>query len=202
MSSIKPETASQTAGPYVHIGCTPTLAGVQNFYKEDLGSNPIQGSVDGREITIKGKVYDGDGVPLLDSVIEIWQADNNGKFNSKIETSTEKNSSFSGWARRASDMETGEFSFKTIKPGPVPFDKSQLQAPHITFWIVARGINKGLHTRMYFADEDEANKTDPLLTSIEDSDRISTLFAVPTNTDEYQFDIYLQGPKETIFFDI
>ena len=202
MASIKPETASQTAGPYVHIGCAPTLAGVHNVYKEDLGKSIVQGSVEGREITIKGKVYDGNGNPLLDALVEIWQADGNGKFNRKVEAFTEKNSSFSGWARCACDMETGEFRFNTIKPGPVSFNKSQLQAPHITFWIVARGINKGLHTRMYFADEAEANKTDPLLTSIDDRDRISTLLAAPTNTNEYQFDIHLQGPKETIFFDI
>ncbi len=99
-------------------------------------------------------------------------------------------------------METGEFQFETIKPGRVRFGDDSLQAPHVTFWIVARGINKGLHTRLYFADEEAANQVDPLLTSIQDRDRIPTLLAKTIGERVYQFDIHLQGPKETIFFDI
>ena len=192
------ETASQTAGPYIHIGCTPNFSGITGVYKEDLGSNLKLGNVKGTEITIKGKVFDGDGNPLLDAMIEIWQTDADGIYNSN----NEADSNFTGWGRCASNMETGEFQFNTIKPGQVAYSNGGLQAPHITFWIVARGINIGLHTRMYFANEEAKNKTDPLLQSITDKNRTATLLAHETQAGIYQFDIHLQGPNETIFFDI
>lgn len=202
MTSLKPETASQTAGPYVHIGCTPNFSGVGGVYKEDLGNTLKLGTVEGQEITIKGTIFDGDGAPLLDAMIEIWQADACGIYSSQQGENSNINSSFSGWGRCASDMETGEFKFETIKPGQVRFDDEVLQAPHITFWIVARGINNGLHTRLYFADEETANQADPLLMSIQDRDRISSLMAKSIEDGVYQFDIHLQGSKETIFLDI
>ena len=192
------ETASQTAGPYVHIGCTPNFSDIAGLYKEDLGSNLKLGNVKGTEITIKGKIYDGDGNPLLDAMIEIWQADADGFYNSN----SEADSTFTGWGRCASNMETGEFQFHTIKPGQAAYLNGDLQAPHITFWIVARGINIGLHTRMYFADEAAKNQNDPLLQSIRDQNRVATLLAHATQADVYQFDIRLQGSNETIFFDI
>jgi protocatechuate 3,4-dioxygenase alpha subunit len=99
-------------------------------------------------------------------------------------------------------MATGEFVFDTVKPGRVPFHDGRLQAPHATFWIVARGINIGLHTRMYFADEEAANAEDPILTRIEHQNRVPTLLAKSEGADVYRFDIHLQGPHETIFFDI
>jgi protocatechuate 3,4-dioxygenase alpha subunit len=98
-------------------------------------------------------------------------------------------------------MDTGEFVFETIKPGRVPFKDGRWMAPHITFWIVARGINIGLHTRMYFADEAEANAEDPLLARIEHRHRVATLIA-PREGSVYTFDIHLQGDKETVFLDI
>ena len=97
-------------------------------------------------------------------------------------------------------METGECVFETIKPGRVPFPDGRLMAPHITLWIVARGINIGLHTRMYFGDEAEANAEDPILARIEHRVRVPTLIAA-RDGDTYTFDIHLQGEKETVFFD-
>ena len=108
---------------------------------------------------------------------------------------------FTGWGRCPSGMETGQFHFDTIKPGRVPFPDGRLMAPHITFWIVARGINIGLHTRMYFGDEEAANAEDPVLARIEHGIRVPTLIA-PRKGDTYAFDIYLQGERETIFLDI
>jgi protocatechuate 3,4-dioxygenase alpha subunit len=98
-------------------------------------------------------------------------------------------------------METGECVFSTIKPGRVPFPDGRPMAPHVTFWIVARGINIGLHTRMYFGDEGDANAEDPVLARIEHRQRVETLIA-PRSGNCYRFDIHLQGERETVFFDI
>ncbi|GAA4216369.1 protocatechuate 3,4-dioxygenase alpha subunit [Sagittula marina] len=190
------ESPSQTAGPYVHIGCTPNFLGIDGIFPEDLGTTIITGNPEGERITIKGSVFDGTGNPLKDALIEIWQADPSGKFAGRGGVE-----GFTGWGRSPGDMDTGEFTFETLKPGRVPFTDGRLQAPHVTFWIVARGINLGLHTRMYFADEETANAEDPILTRIEHQSRIPTLMAVKEG-DHYRFDIRLQGEGETIFFDI
>ena len=195
------ESPSQTAGPYVHIGCTPNVAGIE-MYGGDLGASLKRGPVKGREITLRGTVFDGTGTPLRDAMIEIWQADAEGLFPSANETRGAADPNFTGWGRSAGDPETGEFSFETIKPGPVPFPDGRMQAPHITVWVVARGINIGLHTRAYFADEEAANAADPILSRIEHQNRVPTLLARPEGAGVYRFDIHLQGPDETIFFDM
>ena len=97
-------------------------------------------------------------------------------------------------------METGVCLFKTIKPGRVPSRDGRLMAPHVTLWIVARGINIGLHTRLYFSDEEKANAEDPILARIEHRVRVPTLIA-GRQGDTYVFDVHLQGEKETVFFD-
>ncbi|MEO9517259.1 MAG: protocatechuate 3,4-dioxygenase subunit alpha [Paracoccaceae bacterium] len=196
------ETPSQTAGPYVHIGCTPNLSGIAMYADQDLGVAMKTGKVQGQNITICGAVFDGTGTPLRDALIEIWQADANGLFNTPAETRGTPDPNFSGFGRAPSDMDTGEFLFDTVKPGAVPYRDGRMQAPHVTFWIVARGINLGLHTRMYFADEAEANAQDPILTRLEHQNRIPTLLAQSTGPESYRFDIHLQGDSETIFFDI
>lgn len=195
------ESPSQTAGPYVHIGCTPNVTGL-DAYGGDLGASMKRGPVQGREITIKGTVFDGTGTPLRDAMIEIWQADHAGLYPSANETRGTPDPNFTGWGRSAGDMETGEFTFETVKPGAVPWPDGRLQAPHVTFWIVARGINVGLHTRMYFDDEPEANAADPILSRIEHRNRVPTLIATQEAPDLYRFDIHLQGPRETVFLDI
>lgn len=195
------ESPSQTAGPYVHIGCTPNFAGL-GMYGGDLGAAMKIGPVRGTEITITGIVFDGTGAPLLDAMIEIWQPDAAGLFASANETRGTADPNFTGWARATSDMETGVFTFDTIKPGAVPTPDSRTQAPHITMWIVARGINIGLHTRMYFDDEAAANATDPILMQLPDQNRIPTLLAKRQPDGSYRFDVHLQGPDETVFFDI
>lgn len=196
------ETPSQTAGPYVHIGCTPNFAEITGVFPEDLGSTMITGDVKGEKITIRGTVFDGMGKPLTDAMIEIWQADAAGLYNAPNEYRGEADPHFTGWGRNPGDMATGEFTFETVKPGSVPFLDGRPQAPHISAWVVARGINVGLQTRIYFEDEAEANAVDPMLTRIEHQNRISTLLAKKESDGNYRFDIFLQGPQETIFFDI
>lgn len=196
------ESPSQTAGPYVHIGCTPNFAGIKGVYASDLGSGPlVSEKTRGERITIRGFVYDGAGIALKDALIEIWQADADGHYNSPSETGGKADPNFAGWGRCAGDMTTGEFVFETIKPGRVPFRDGRLMAPHVTFWIVARGINLGLHTRMYFSDEEASNAEDPVLGRIEHKMRIPTLIG-ERHGDTVRFDIHLQGDRETVFFDI
>jgi len=196
------ESPSQTAGPYVHIGCTPNFTGIHGVYETDLGSGPLYDEkTKGERIRIKGRVIDGSGTPLKDALIEIWQADADGFYNSPSETRGKADPHFLGWGRCPADMASGEYMFETIKPGRVPFGDGRLMAPHITFWIVARGINIGLHTRMYFADEEKANAEDPVLARIEHKVRVPTLIA-RREGDTYAFDIMLQGENETVFFDI
>jgi protocatechuate 3,4-dioxygenase alpha subunit len=195
------ESPSQTAGPYVHIGCTPNFSGIE-IYGGDLGTTMKTGPVKGQEITIRGKVYDGMGVAMRDALVEVWQADGAGLFPSPAEKRGRADPNFTGWGRSPGDMNTGEFTFKTVKPGQVPFVDGRMQAPHVSFWIVARGINIGLQTRMYFADEADANAVDPVLMRIEHQSRVPTLLAQPESDGTYRFDIHLQGPQETVFFDI
>ena len=195
------ESASQTAGPYVHIGLTPNFAEITGVYSEDLGTVMVNDKTKGDRITVTGRVLDGTGTPLKDALIEIWQADSTGLYNSPSELRGAADPNFTGWGRCPTDMDTGEFRFETVKPGPVPFKGGRTQAPHITFWIVARGINIGLHTRMYFPDEETANAQDPLLGRIEHRVRVPTLIAEKVEGG-YRFDIHLQGEKETVFLDI
>jgi len=195
------ESASQTAGPYVHIGLTPNFCDIGGVYDTDLGTSMVNDKTRGERITVRCRVIDGSGTPLRDALVEIWQADADGLYNSPSETRGPADPNFTGWGRCPADMDTGEFVFQTVKPGRVPFRDGRLQAPHITFWIVARGINLGLHTRMYFGDEEEANAADPVLQRVEHRVRVPTLIASHSGND-YSFDIHLQGEKETIFFDI
>ncbi len=195
------ESPSQTAGPYVHIGCTPNFCGIDGVYGEDLGVSMVNDRTRGERIVLTGQVFDGTNTPLKDALVEIWQADADGLYNSPSEMRGTADPNFTGWGRQPADQKTGEYRFETVKPGRVPFVDGRLQAPHITFWIVARGINLGLNTRLYFADEEAANGEDPVLQRIEHRVRIPTLMAAKT-PDGYRFDIHLQGDDETIFFDL
>ncbi|MDP2732610.1 MAG: protocatechuate 3,4-dioxygenase subunit alpha [Hoeflea sp.] len=189
------ESPSQTAGPYVHIGLTPNFCGIPGVYDKDLGTAMVTDKTKGERITLEGRVIDGGGNPLKDALVEIWQADADGVYRGRAEPE------FCGWGRCPADAETGIFRFETIKPGRVTFPDGRLQAPHINVWIVARGINLGLNTRIYFEDEAEANAGDPVLARIEHRDRLTTLIA-KGGAGAYSHDIHLQGPQETVFFDI
>lgn len=194
------ESPSQTAGPYVHIGLTPNFCGIGGVYASDLGASMVNDKTSGERINLHIRVLDGTGTPLKDALIEIWQADSEGLYNSPAELRGAADPNFLGWGRCPTDMETGLCVFETIKPGRVPFRDGRLMAPHVTLWIVARGINIGLQTRLYFSDEEKANAEDPILARIEHRIRVPTLIA-ERKDGAYVFDVHLQGEKETVFFD-
>ena len=193
------ESPSQTAGPYVHIGLTPNKLGNDGIYPVDLGESPIQPGAKGQEITIVGTIQDGAGMILRDALIESWQADAKGIFPGN-DPRGKADPKVTGWARIIADFDSGEWTLKTIKPGRVPFPDGRLMAPHISLWVVARGINLGLQTRIYFEDED--NEACPVLQRIEYRPRVETLIAKKTADNTYRFDIILQGDRETVFFDL
>ncbi len=193
---IHQETPSQTAGPYVHIGLMPSFAGIPDIYENQLGESPIADGAKGEVIEIVGSIYDGTGWAMRDALFESWQADASGKFAGQDGADP----SVSGYCRFAADGETGEYTLKTVKPGSIAGRGGQVHAPHISLWIVARGINIGLQTRIYFEDED--NSTDPLLNRIEQRQRVDTLIAKKTADGKYRFDVRLQGEGETVFLDI
>lgn len=198
----RPETASQTAGPYVHIGCLPSLTGLGGASGgPDLGAVMLREGARGERIAIEGRVLDGTGAPLRDALLELWQADAAGLYASPLERRGEADPAFAGWGRRASDAETGLFRFETVKPGRVPWPNGRMQAPHCALWIAARGINLGLLTRIYFADEAAANAEDPLLARVEPRGRAATMIA-GRDGDAYRIDVRLQGEGETVFLDV
>lgn len=197
------ESASQTAGPYVHIGLAPGAAGF-DIYRRELGHDITGPNAKGERIRVEGRVIDGMGAPIKDVLIEVWQANADGHY-AHPEGGGPVEDGFRGWGRVISDFDTGEWAFETVKPGPTRGRNVGIQAPHLNLWIVARGINIGLNTRMYFADEAEANATDPVLNLIEWEHRRATLIAHRGETDGlpvYRFDIRLQGDNETVFFDV
>ncbi|CTQ55488.1 Protocatechuate 3,4-dioxygenase alpha chain [Roseibium album] len=196
------ETPSQTAGPYVHIGLAPGAAGF-DIYRQELGWDIAGPNAKGERIRIEGTVIDGMGSPIKDVLLEAWQANADGIY-AHPEHKGSVEDGFKGWGRVITDFETGEWAFETIKPGAVN-DGGKVMAPHISLWIVARGINIGLHTRLYFEDEANANSQDPVINLIEWEKRRQTLLARKTERDGktvYRFDIKLQGEDETVFFDI
>lgn len=195
------ETPSQTAGPYVHIGLTPNFCGISGVYPEDLGVRMLDDRANGERITVSGRIFDGSGALVRDALVEIWQADAAGLYKSPVELRGTADPHFSGWGRCPISAEDGRYRFETVRPGHVPFKDGRRMAPHISFWIVARGINIGLHTRMYFPDEAQANASDPVLSCIENSARIATLVA-QGRAPNFEFDIHLQGERETVFLDI
>ncbi|MDA8269929.1 MAG: protocatechuate 3,4-dioxygenase subunit alpha [Actinomycetota bacterium] len=177
-------TPSQTIGPFFRFG-TEWIA------NEDLVE---EGSIGA--IILKGMVYDGAGEPVPDAMIEIWQADANGKFP------PDTAESWMGFARRLTDS-IGSYRVRTVKPGQVATSSGEMQAPHISMVVFARGLLKPVFTRVYFGDESQSNANDPLLTAIDDESARSTLFAVLEADSSYLFDVRLQdSPKgqQTQFF--
>ena len=197
------ETPSQTAGPFVHIGLAPGAAGF-DIYQHELGQDIAGPNAKGERIRVEGLVIDGTGSPVKDVLIEAWQANAEGIY-AHPEHPGEVEEGFRGWGRVITDFATGNWGFETVKPGCTPGRSGSIMAPHINLWIVARGINTGLNTRLYFSDEEEANAADPVINLIEWENRRQSLIATRTDTEGsvlYRFDIRLQGENETVFFDI
>lgn len=180
------ETPSQTAGPYVHIGAYPSAAGLPA--RTQAKPNVVFGpSAKGTRVRVEGSVRDGAGTPVTDAMLELWQADADGKFPG-------------GFGRSITDFATGEFWFDTVKPGAA----APNEAPFVTLLIFARGINIHLRTRMFFDDEAPANAADPTLKAVGDPRLQATLLGRKSMRDGlavYRFDIVLQGENETVFFD-
>lgn len=197
------ETPSQTAGPYVHIGLTPNFAEIKGIYATDPGSTMLTSDTQGERIVVSGRVIDGAGSPVTDAVVECWQADASGSYVEPMSPNANSAPAFTGWGRQPVNGD-GVFNFETVKPGAVPGPDGTFMAPHVALWIVARGINIGLQTRLYFPDEADANATDFVLKRIPDPRRRATLIArkEPGKVPRYLLDIHLQGENETVFFDV
>jgi protocatechuate 3,4-dioxygenase alpha subunit len=183
---------SQTAGPFFHLGLTVTRS-VPRIAGADAK---------GERVSLTCRVIDGDGNPVNDAMIEIWQADASGKYNHPDDTQEKSaDPTWFGFGRAATG-EDGSCRFETIKPGRVPGPGNTLQAPHLTVAIFARGMLKQLHTRIYFAG-DVANDDDPILALVPPARR-ETLLAQPDGpgSGRWKFDIHLQGDQETVFFDV
>lgn len=169
-------TASQTIGPYWHLIEHPEMADLTRFGAE------------GERMALTGRLIDGDGAPVADGCVELWQA------------SPAASDTFPGYGRAATDAE-GRFRFTTIRPRPLPGPGNAQQAPHFALNLLARGILGRLVTRVYFAGE-ALNETDPILTLIEDAARRGTLLARPDGPAAWHIDITLQGAGETVFMDV
>lgn len=184
-------TTSQTVGPYFKIG-------LQWLNRDNLAGDGISGE----RVTIQGRVLDGDGVPVPDAVVEIWQANAHGKY-AHAEDKQDKplESGFKGYGRIPANKQ-GAFRFTTIKPGPVPGPDSKEQAPHLVISVFMRGLLKRLVTRMYFPD-DARNASDPILNLVEPARR-STLIAKKAagGPGALEWNVVLQGADETVFFDL
>jgi protocatechuate 3,4-dioxygenase, alpha subunit len=180
-------TPSQTVGPYFAIGLP---------WPE--GPSAVSGETPDA-IAITGTVYDGDGEPVPDHLIETWQADPAGRFaDLHGHGGASELAGFRGFARYGVEDGDGRYEIVTVKPGPVPASDGSLQAPHIDVSVFARGMLHRCVTRIYFADEAQANDRDPVLARVP-PERRHTLIAEPT-ADGYSFDIRLQGSGETVFF--
>ena len=194
-------TPSQTIGPFFHYGLVGRSYGFPEFVGNDL-TEGVSGE-DEHKIRIVGRLLDGDGQPINDGLIELWQANPAGRYDHPEDDQDKPlTEGFKGFGRCAT-AEDGSFSFTTLKPGPVPGLGNTLQAPHICVGIFARGVLKRMVTRIYFEDETGANADDPVLGTIEE-DRRPTLIA-PREESEipvYRFDINIQGDAETVFFDV
>ena len=202
-----PETPSQTAGPYVHIGLIPHQAGFDIF--ERSFSNALAGlETQGERIRIEGRIFDGCGSPAKDILVEIWQANAAGRYAHPADRQEDKplDPHFRGWGRTGTDFETGVYTFETVMPGPVAGRSGRrVMAPHVNFWLASRGMNIGLATRMYFDSAAKLNNEDPVLNLIDPPSRRETLIARRedrTGVPAYVFDIHLQGERETVFFDV
>ncbi len=188
------QTPSQTVGPYFAM----RLGGE--------GQNILVGpDTPGQHVHIEGRVIDGDDNHIEDALVEVWQADGQGRYRHPDDwwTDVPADEAFTGFGRAWSDFKTGDFSIETIKPGRVPGSDGSLQAPHINVIVQARGMLNASFTRIYFSDEEEANRADQVLAQVPE-ERRATLVATLENGSEpptYRFDIRFGGESETVFFD-
>src|SRR4051812_1884351 len=192
-------TPSQTVGPFFAYGLTPNG---KYDWNDAFTSNLVTPDASGQRIRIEGRVFDGDGAPVPDCMLEIWQADAQGRFSDPQDKRALPNSSFKGFGRCGTDA-NGGYGFDTIKPGVVPDPDGKPQAPHILLAIFARGMLLHLYTRIYF-DGEAANASDPVLALVPPDRRATLIAARKGGADNavYSLDIHLQGENETVFFEV
>jgi protocatechuate 3,4-dioxygenase, alpha subunit len=189
------QTPSQTVGPYFAYGLSPEQYGYQQNLSSIAGSQMVEGDIEGQRIRVEGRVFDGNGNPISDALIEIWQADSLGRYAHPSDPRG-SNNTFKGFGRCGTGTDPqNRFWFDTIKPGKVDAD----QAPHLNVIVSMRGMLLHAFTRIYFSDE-PANATDKVL-RIVPAERRNTLIATHQGGNVYQLDIHMQGDNETVFFD-
>ena len=192
------QTPSQTVGPYFAYGLTPEPYGYA--FSSIAGGALTTEEGDGERIRIEGRVLDGAGAAVDDALVEIWQADGQGRYAHPADPRS-SNARFRGFGRVGTGTDPEHrFVFETVKPGPL----GDGQAPHVNLVIFLRGLLSHAYTRIYFADEAEANAADPVLSAVPD-ERRATLIAAREDSAGvplYRFDIHLQGDRETVFFDL
>jgi protocatechuate 3,4-dioxygenase alpha subunit len=192
------QTPSQTVGPYFAYGLAPEQYGYP--LRSVAGAVMVDDDTPGERIRIVGRVLDGDGQPVPDALIEIWQADAEGRYAHPADRRG-SNLRFQGFGRCGTGTDPEHrFVFDTIKPGAI----GDGQAPHINVILLMRGLLTHVYTRIYFSDEAEANAADPVLSSVEAARRRTLIAArdtTPVGT-VYRLDLHMQGPDETVFFDV
>ena len=192
------QTPSQTVGPFFAYGLTPEQYGYP--FRSLAGPILVDSDTPGERIRITGRVLDGEGNPVPDAMIEIWQANAEGRYAHPADQRG-SNVRFKGFGRCGTGTDPeNRFAFETIKPGPI----GDGQAPHVNLIVFMRGMLSHVYTRIYFADEGEANAHDRVLASIDEARR-DTLIAAREMTPGgavYRFDLHMQGPDETVFFDV
>ena len=192
-------TPSQTVGPFFKYGQTPNG---QYDWNDAFTNNLVTPDASGERIRVEGRVFDGDGEPVPDCMLEIWQADAQGRFSDPQDRRALPNSTFRGFGRCGTDP-NGEYAFDTVRPGTVPDPDGKPQAPHLVLAVFARGMLLQLYSRVYFGDE-AANDADPVLALVPAERRV-TLIATRrkgAGSAVYHFDIRLQGDNETVFFEL
>jgi protocatechuate 3,4-dioxygenase alpha subunit len=191
-------TPSQTVGPYFAYGLNPRD---EYDWKQTFTNDLITPDASGTRIRIEGRVTDGDGKPVNDCMLEIWQADAAGRYAHPADK-RRPNAQFTGFGRVGTDAD-GTYAFSTIKPGAVPGPDGKAQAPHILVAVFARGMPRQCYTRIYFPDE-STTASDSIL-GLVPAERRGTLIARAEQRDgqrAYVFDVRLQGEGETVFFEV
>ena len=192
-------TPSQTVGPFFKYGLTPDG---KYDWNDAFTSNLVTPDASGERIRVEGRVFDGEGQPVPDAMLEIWQADSQGRFADPQDKRALPNAKFRGFGRCGTDA-NGGYVFESIKPGLVPDPDGKPQAPHLLLAVFARGMLRHLYTRIYFGDE-KGNASDPVLALVP-PDRRATLIAereAGNGNAIYKLDLHLQGEGETVFFDV
>lgn len=200
-SSKLVQSPSQTVGPYFAYGLTAAQYGYPHstVVTPDLANE----GTEGHHIRLAGQVFDGEGKPVDDAMIEIWQANAHGRYRHPADGRQDNrlDPDFSGFGRSGTGADrAARFIFDTVKPGPI----GDGQAPHLNMIVMMRGLLVHVFTRVYFDDEAEANAFDPVLALVP-ATRRHTLIASrqPAGSSAlYRFDIHMQGPNETVFFDL